>query len=84
MKYVCVRHQYNKHCLGRKHCLCIINKLIRAITLFCSFSQGASEVKGTQMRAGVMNGNKMPHMQVNCVNGPTVISMIRVSIITNI
>ena len=29
------------------------------------------------MRARVMNGNKMSHIQVNCVNGPAVISMIR-------
>ena len=58
---------------------------MKANVILLIFTILASEVKGG-MRAGVMNGNKMSHMQVNCVNGPTVISIIKASIllITNI
>ena len=58
---------------------------MKANVILFIFTILASEVKG-EMRAGVMNGNKMSHMQVNCVNGPTVISIIKASIliITNI
>ena len=56
------------------------NTFIKANVIVFIFTRG-KRGKKKKMRAGVMNRNKMSHLQVNGVNGPTVIPMIRASIL---